>query len=110
MKRTTISLTEQQQRAIAELMQDESPLEAALREVVDRLGLPERPRTESGVVRMLIDFGWRQINEVNLELGYEEMAEWYNNDSERKAIRRERRRRRAERLSQEERAEQEVDA
>jgi 8-oxo-dGTP pyrophosphatase MutT (NUDIX family) len=103
MKRTTISLTDDQQRAIAELMQKESPLEAALREVVERLGLPERPRTESAVVRMLIDFGWRQINEVRLELGYEEFAEWYNNDPETKAIDRELRRRRTERLRREER-------
>ena len=35
---------------------------------------------------MLIDFGIRQVNEVSLELGYSEMAGWYNNDSERKAI------------------------
>jgi hypothetical protein len=86
MKRTTISLTDDQQRAIEELMQDESPLEAALAEVVERLSLPERPRTESGVVRMLIDFGIHQVNEVTLEIGYSEMAEWYNNDPERKAI------------------------
>jgi 8-oxo-dGTP pyrophosphatase MutT (NUDIX family) len=86
MKRTTISLTDEQQRAIEELMQDESPLEAALREVVERLGLPERPKTESGVVRMLIDFGIQQVNEVTLEIGYSEMAEWYNNDPETKAI------------------------
>jgi hypothetical protein len=86
MKRTTISLTDEQLRAIAELMQDDSPLEAAVREVVERLELPERPRTESGVVRMLIDFGIQQVSEVSLELGYSEMAEWYNNDPEAKSI------------------------
>jgi hypothetical protein len=110
MKRTTISLTEEQQRAIAELMQQESPLEAALREVVERLGLPERPKTESGVVRMLIDFGWQQVNEVSLELGYQEFAEWYKNDPETQAVNHALRRRRTDRLMREAHKEQEVDA
>jgi 8-oxo-dGTP pyrophosphatase MutT (NUDIX family) len=86
MKRTTVTLSDELQEAIAELMQGESRFEAALREVIERLGLPGRPRTEAGVVRMLIDFGWRQVSEVSLELGYQEMAEWYNDDAERKAI------------------------
>ncbi|HEX6467834.1 MAG TPA: hypothetical protein VF069_01965 [Streptosporangiaceae bacterium] len=86
MKRTTITLTDAQHEAIAELMRGDSRLDAALGEVVERLGLSERPRSEAGVVRMLIDFAWHQVNEVSLELGYQEMAEWYNDDPERKAI------------------------
>ncbi|HEY7483989.1 MAG TPA: hypothetical protein VH912_05950 [Streptosporangiaceae bacterium] len=106
MKRTTISLTDEQQRVIGELMreQGESPLEAALAEVVERLDLPERPRTESGVVRMLIDFGIHQVNEVSLEIGYNHMAEWYNNDPERIAIDEVLDREYAERVAREEQA------
>src|SRR3954471_18184630 len=110
MKRTTITLTDSQQRAIAELIGGESRFEAALREVVGRLGLPGLPRTEAGAVRMLIDFGWQQVNEVSLELGYQEMAEWYNNDPETKAIHRELRRRQARRLARHDAEEREVEA
>jgi hypothetical protein len=86
MKRTTVTLTDELQQAIAALMREESPLEAALRQLIERHGLAGRPRTEAGVERMLIDVGWRQVNEVSLELGYQEMAEWYNADPETKAI------------------------
>jgi hypothetical protein len=110
MKRTTITLTDELQQAIAVLMREASPLEGALREMIERHGLAEPPRTEAGVVRMLLDIGWRQVNEVSLELGYQEMAEWYNDDPETKAIRRELDRRRTRRLARYEARDREVDA
>jgi hypothetical protein len=77
MKRTTVTLTEKQERALAELARP-GPFQDAIRAWSRERGidLGDSP-AEAALVRVLIDAGIDRIREPALDVGYAELATVY---------------------------------
>lgn len=92
-KRTTVTLTDQDERTVQTFADPDRPEGALLIEAARELGVPLGPgASEATVIRALIAAGATALREQALERGYEELAELYEDlhDADEAAARRRR--------------------